>query len=357
LQIVHDYRTLHTIPELDRILPKTIAYIQSCLLPLNCSVFMPAEGAVCAYFDFGRKTTLAFRADMDGLPIQEQTGLLWQSQHPGVMHACGHDGHMAILLELARKIHKTRELAHNILLIFQPAEETDGGAQGICQSGILLQYGVCAIFGLHLWPGLPRGQFFSRSGAVMSGSCGVTVAFSGRSVHIANAELGIDALSACCRFLCQTEHLPIPHSYRLKFGKIYGGTASNVLCDRAELQGSLRTFSERDCRKIQCILNDLCSILSRQTGCRGRVTFSDGYPAVYNDRVLWERIQKKCAVKELSSTFWTAEDFSFYQKQVPGVYFLLGIGDAPPLHSPDFSFDEGVLSTGADFFLHLCQAL
>ena len=355
MQIVHDYRALHTIPELDRHLPKTLSYISKALSPLGCQVFSPAKGAICAYFDFGSRSTLAFRADTDALPICEQTGLPYASRHEGVMHACGHDGHTAILLELARKVRP--QSGHNILLIFQPAEETDGGAESICQTGILSKYKVRAIFGLHLWPGLPKGSIFSRSGVLMSRACGVTAEFTGRSVHIANAQQGADALNAVCRFQQQAERLRFPAPFRLKFGKVSGGTAGNILCDKAILLGSLRAFSDLDHCRLQNTLHKLCHSVSQQTGCRGDLHFTSGYPAVCNHPQLWLSVQKKCPVKQLYRAFWTADDFSFYQQQVPGVYFLLGLGDTASLHSPNFAFDEAVLSSGADFFLHLCQAL
>lgn len=357
LQIVHDYRALHAIAELDRELPKTVAYVQRQLKRLKCRIIFPAKGAVCAYFDFGRPKTLAFRADMDALPVQEQTGLPWRSRHPGIMHACGHDGHTAILLELARKLNSHNNLKHNVLLIFQPAEETDGGAKDLCRTGLLSKYHVCAVFGLHLWPGLPKGQLFSKPGLLMSRSCGVKVLFAGRSVHISDAAKGSDALSACCHFLCQAEKLQLNDPHLLKFGKISGGTAANVICDRAELWGSLRSFSEAVHQSLKNSLQQLCAAQAERSGCLCDISFTEGYPAVQNDPGLWEAVQKKCAVKEIHSAFWTADDFSFYQAQVPGIYFLLGIGDSPPLHSPVFSFDETVLSTGADLFFRLCQTL
>lgn len=355
LQIVHDYRTLHAIPELDRQLSKTLTFLKAQLSILKCRIFSPAQGALCAYFDFKKPDCIAFRADMDALPIREQTNLPWQSRHPGVMHACGHDGHTAILLELARRIHKKDTLPHNVLLIFQPAEETDGGAESICQAGVLNTYKVRAIFGLHLWPGLPKGQLFSRGGTLMSRSCGVSVCFTGKSVHIASAEMGLDALSACCHFLCQAENIKQPFPFRLKFGKLSGGTAGNILCDRAELLGSLRTYSENCHQKLQSTLTALCNAISQQNGCEGEFCFSKGYPAVCNDIELWKKAKKICSAQQLCRAFWTADDFSFYQRQVPGVYFLLGVGDTPPLHSPEFSFDEAVLSTGAECFFRLCE--
>lgn len=349
MQIIHDYRTLHSIPELDWSLPKTVTYIQKQLSSLSCKVFFPVQGAICAYFDFGKPDSIAFRADMDALPIEEQTGVPWKSCHPGNMHACGHDGHTTILLELARKLHLHKNLPHNVLLIFQPAEETDGGANIICQTGILSQYKVCAIFGLHLWPTLPKGQLFSRCGVLMSHSCGVNAVFSGKSVHIANFQTGVDALSACCRFLCRAENLQFPFPFLLKFGKISGGTAGNILCDHAELIGSLRTRSPRHQQLVQ-------TALCKSAGCNGKIYFTEGFPAVCNDNNLWNRVQKKCPVNQLNRTFWTADDFSYYQHHIPGIYYLLGIGNTPPLHSPEFTFDESILSIGADFFLRLCKA-
>ena len=132
MQIIADRRYLHTIPELGRELPKTTQYVMQTLEPLSCRVFCPIECGVCAWFDFGADKAIAFRADMDALPIQEKTGLEFSSRHPGKMHACGHDGHMAMLLELARQLDRLEWLDRNVLLIFQPGEETPGGAEDIC---------------------------------------------------------------------------------------------------------------------------------------------------------------------------------------------------------------------------------
>lgn len=355
MQIIHDYRSLHAVPELGCKLPKTLFYLKQQLIPLGGRVFSPTEGSLCVFFDFGKEKALAFRADMDALPISEQTGLSWSSRHPGNMHACGHDGHMAILLALARKIQKESTLSHNILLIFQPAEETDGGAEKLCKAGILQQYQVCAIFGLHLWPGLPKGKLYSRPGVLMSSAYGITVRFLGNSVHIANHQKGQDALAACIAFYRSAESLRFPFPYLLKFGKLTGGTAGNVICGECVLSGSLRTLKESH---RQCVLRQLHNILrTSPNGCTGQLTVSAGYPAMNNNENLWNQIQKKCPVLCMNRTFWTAEDFSYYQKEVPGLYFLLGIGDTPPLHSPDFMFEEQVLSNGVHYLHTLCKAL
>ena len=148
MQIYTDRHALHRIPELELHLPKTQEYLKQALSSLSCHVFSPMGSALCAWFDFGAEEAIAFRADMDALPISEKTGAEYASTHPGVMHACGHDGHMAILLELARRLDAKENLPHNVLLIFQPGEESPGGAKGICETGVLEEYGVKTVFGL-----------------------------------------------------------------------------------------------------------------------------------------------------------------------------------------------------------------
>ena len=354
MQIIKNFQYLHSIPELDANLPKTTTFISNILTQLGCSVFSPTKGSVCAYFDFQKSETIAFRADTDALPIPEQTGLPWQSQHKGIMHACGHDGHTAILLELARKIHRTPSLPYNILLIFQPAEETTGGAEAICKTEILSRFKVNAIFALHLWPGLPKGQIFSRPGFLMSRCRNISVNFTGQSVHIANHTGKRDALDACCRFYHQSQKFQSKFPFLLKYCKLNGGTTSNIICQQAELSGTLRTFHDT-ADKILCNrLCRLCRQISKNTGCQGELSFSAGYPPVLNHPSLLSQVQKICPVQLLNKAFYTGDDFSFYQRHAAGVYFLLGIGDTPSLHSSDFTFDKTVLSTGADFFYTLC---
>ena len=248
MQIYADRHALHRIPELDRALPKTLAYLKNALSGLGCQVFAPMDGALCAWFDFGADSAIAFRADMDALPITEKTGVDYASTHPGKMHACGHDGHMAILLELARRLSGKERLPHNVLLVFQPAEETTGGAKDICDTGVFARYNVKAIFGLHLWPGLPAGKIFSRKNELMARSCEVTVDIYGKSAHIAKATEGIDALMAGTEFyqkaVAMERALPDNIFRLLKFGKFQSGTVRNALSAHTHMEGSLRAFQD-----------------------------------------------------------------------------------------------------------------
>ena len=358
-QIILDRRALHRIPELELYLPETMEYLASALAGLKCRVFSPMESSLCAYFDFGADSAIAFRADCDGLPIEENTDLEFTSCHPGRMHACGHDGHMAILLELARRLDKKESLSKNVLLVFQPGEESPGGAKYLCETGMFSALNVEAIFGLHLWPGLEAGQVFSRENELMSRSCEVNVDFIGRSAHIAKAKEGIDALAACAEFYRRataTEQALPPDIFRLlKFGRMEAGTVRNAIAAEAHLEGSLRAFQDPVFEGLRECLYKIAHDIGREFGCTVELSMSEGYPAVMNDPGLYRRVKKSADFRDLDEPSMTSEDFSWYQKQVPGIFFFLGLGDTPALHSRNFHFDEGILEKGADFFEELAE--
>ena len=362
MSVMQYRRDLHRIPELDRELPETLAYIRAVLAPLTCRLFSPAEGALCAYFDAGREETLAFRADMDALPVEEQGDCPFRSVHPGRMHACGHDGHMAMVLALAEEVERRRgQLRYNVLLIFQPAEETQGGAQPICQAGVLEAYHVKAVFGIHLWPGLPAGTLWTRPGPLMAKNSEVDLEVTGRSAHIAKARQGIDALWWGTRWLERIyamveRELPAGEPGLLHFGQMESGTVRNAVSAHTVIRGSMRVFSmdtfHHLCRRIR----ELGEEIAAESGCRTEARFSAGYPPVCNDPELLDRVCR-CLGPDapgiLDTPSLTAEDFSFYQQQVPGVFFFLGLGDVPPLHAADFRFDEAVLERGVALYTAL----
>lgn len=359
MQILQDRRALHQIPELDRDLPQTLAYLRASLEKLNCRVFSPMDGALCAYFDFGADKTIAFRSDMDALPVTENTGLPFASRIPGQMHACGHDGHMAILLELARRLNAKNNLPNNILLVFQPAEETTGGAKDLCETGIFTEYNVRAIFGLHLWPGLEKGAIFSRREEMLSRSCEVKVDITGKAAHIARAAEGIDAMAAAVQFYTKAMHLEaaLPKNiFRLlKFGKLQCGTACNIISGHARLEGSLRAFQDEVFYALRSGLVSIGKEVEEATGCTVEIHMNDGYPAVMNPGDLYDRVEKIVSFLAMEKPSMITEDFSWYQKTLPGMFFFLGLGDTPALHADNFAFDETVLLSGADFFAGIAE--
>ena len=360
MQLIEDRRALHRIPELDRSLPQTMRYLRDALEGLNCKVFSPMESALCAFFDFGKKDAIAFRADADALPIQEKTKASYCSVHPGCMHACGHDGHMAIFLELARRLNEKKELPHNVLLVFQPAEETTGGAKDLCATGIFRSYKVQAIFGLHLWPQLPEGVIASRANEMMARSCEVRVDVYGKSAHIAKAQEGVDALAAGVDFYQRVMKLEGALPKRifrlLKFGKFESGRVCNALSDHTRIEGSLRAFQDDVFYSIRAGIVSIAKDIERAYGCTVNVYMTEGYPAVMNPPELHKRVRKAVGFFELDGPSMTAEDFSWYQKSLPGMFFFLGVGDTAPLHSDTFDFDEEILLKGVRFFEDLAEA-
>lgn len=359
MQIIRDRRELHRLPELEKDLPKTYAYLEHSLSSLSCRLIPLGRDGLCAFFDFGCDSAIAFRSDCDALPITERSGAEYASCHPGKMHACGHDGHMAVLLELARRLDRKAGLPHNVLLVFQPDEEHWGGAKDICATGIFETYHVEAIFGMHVWPGLEPGRIYSRKNELMARSCEVDVDIYGKSAHIAKASQGIDALLAGTEFYRRAvqmeQSLPEKIFRLLKFGKMESGTVRNALSAHTRLEGSLRAFQDEVFEGMQEGLRQIGRDVESQFGCGVKVHMNDGYPAVLNPEDLYARAKQAASFEDLAEPFMTAEDFSWYQKHLPGMFFFLGIGEAPALHADNFDFDDALLNKGADFFETLAE--
>lgn len=359
MQIFQDRQALHRIPELDRYLPQTVRYLQEQLSGLKCHVFSPMEGALCAWFDFGADSAIAFRSGMDALPIVENTGLPFASQNPGRMHACGHDGHMAILLELARRLHTKTGMKRNVLLVFQPASETAGGARDLCGTGVFKKYKVEAVFALLLWPELKENTIASRCYEMMSRACEVRVDIVGRPVHVAKAPQGLDAMYAAVMFYRRAVAMEgaLPKSvYRLlKFGKMESGTAGNVISGSSRMEGTLRAFQDDVFYSLRAGLVSIAKEVEKATGCTVSVYMNEGDPPVMNPGKLYRKVKGLVDFEELAAPSMVTEDFAWYQQQLPGMMFFLGIGNTPALHTDDFQFNEQVLVKGVEFFEDLAQ--
>lgn len=360
--VITHQRALHQIPELGFNLPKTTAYVREQLKKLSCEVTEPAKSSICAFFDMGRANTVAYRADMDALPVEEKTGLSFSSAHPGKMHACGHDAHTAMLLSFAEELDALeRTLPHNVLLIFEPSEETGGGALGICESDVLEKYAVLAIFALHMWPGLPAGRVATRKGPLMARTSEVDVVMHGKSAHIAKATDGADALFAATSALHDIYRMErdeiAPEVFRLlKFGRLEAGTVRNAVAASSRLEGSLRAFDDDTFFFLQQRVREIAEKAALESGCAAEVSYMNGYPPVINDEKLVSRALKLVGPREielLPEPSMTGEDFAFFGQMVPAVMFFLGTGQDTALHAEGFSFDENALTSGVDLFKKL----
>lgn len=363
-------RDLHRIPELDDDLPETLAYLRAELEGLPCELLEPCPGALCAWFDLGRRSSVAIRADMDALPVSERTGAPYASLRPGRMHACGHDGHMAMALAAATWMGEViagraggvsaRDLPRNLLVVFQPAEETTGGAARVCESGLFERAGAERVFGFHLWPELPAGTLASRPGALLARSSEVTARFLGRASHIARWREGRDALAAAARFVPSAEAAcarlaeGLDEPCLLRFGRLEAGSVRNAIAAEARVEGSLRVFSDEMFGRAREAVTKLADAAAAAEGCSVELSLSEGYPPVVNDAGLFARVEAALpGLGRIGEPLLIAEDFSFYQRRLPGVFLLLGTGTHVPLHADTFDFDERVLFAGLDAYRRL----
>ena len=407
-EVTHYRRDLHRIPALDDQLPQTLAYLHKALAELSCSLIEPCPSTLCAYFDCGRPETVAIRADMDALPIAEASGVPFASEHPGCMHACGHDGHMAMALATATWVDRVLHgkdgvpgadgassadgvphtggepnvganangestgaaasnsvpaaarcpFSRNILFVFQPAEETTGGAERVCASGVFERYHVTRIFGMHLWPDLPAGQLATRPGPLLARSSETTLTFHGVSSHIAKWRDGRDALGAAARFVVGSKwlsrKLEQDEPFLLRFGHLEAGTVRNAIAGEARVEGSLRVFSDEMFARGKDEIRSLAQTAADEEGCSFDLTFSEGYPPVVNDEALTQAVAERLPeLAQVPEPLLIAEDFAFYQRHLPGVFFLLGTGTGIPLHANTFAFDERVLAAGVAAYQRL----
>ena len=364
LELMTKYRRdLHKIPEIMFDLPKTRAYILEALRGLRAQVEVTEKGGVTAFFDFGKPYAMAFRADMDALTVTEQTGVDFASEHEGNMHACGHDGHMAMLLTLCHWLDEhADEAACNVLAVFQPAEESGGGAEHIAKSGIFKKYNVRGIYALHVDPAFQPGVIATRPGAFMAKSCEVYITVHGKASHAAEWQKGIDSLEACAslylKLLAMERSIDPSVPRLLKFGLMKSGAALNIISDKTELTGTMRAFSMDTFGWMKKRLYELARECEEAFGVKVDIFMTDGYPPVINDEELFEKAKETLngfEFVEMEKPEMLAEDFAFYLQEVPGLMMKVGVGGEVKLHSPYLMFDEEALMPGLRALIALAK--
>lgn len=339
------YRALHRIAEEGFCEFETKKYILGAIENMGCAICEVGKTGVLAYFDFGKSTTSAFRAEMDALPITEKTGLPFASENVGYMHACGHDAHMAMLLSLAERLSKGCDVLCNVLLIFQPAEEKRGGAETVVSSPDFLRIAPERIFAIHLRPQLEKGKLFSGIGAIYAGSSEIVATFCGEQAHITE-NIKNDALENAARFYIGTKYQAKEEGLLIRFGRLCAGTAGNVTPCLAELCGTMRYFSEPE--KI----SETEILLRKAKKYGGEVHIFEYAPPACNSGELFEL----SGCSRLSEPILCADDFSVYGRVCPHpLYMLLGTGDTPPLHSDEFAFDESILRFGEEKLFYIVR--
>ena len=349
-RLIEDYKFLHQIPEESFKEYKTHKYILEQLSQLNCKIFELDPTGILAFFDYGYKDTIAFRCEMDGLAINEENDFEYKSKHEGMMHACGHDGHMAILLSLAYSLSKI-DCPRNVCLIFQPSEEKYGGALKIVNSTEYKKMKIKEIYGLHLWPKLKKGVIASRSKIMMASSTEIDIIINGKSSHIANQKEGIDAIKTASNLL---NEIPKNEGIIFNCGKIMSNGARNIVCDKVLLECSLRSFYKIRRKRFLEKLTDISETISKTHNSKIHLDFSRYLPELKNDLCLFEKY--RYLVDEMVAPVYQSEDFSIYGLDSKILFFFLGIGDVSGLHTSRFYFDVNVLEKGLKTFIKIATS-
>ncbi|MBD3306402.1 amidohydrolase [candidate division KSB3 bacterium] len=373
-RIITIRRDLHQIPETAYTEENTSAYVAECLrreslLEVQTGL---AQYGIAARLKTGKPgPTLMVRADMDALPIQEETGHAFASGHAGRMHACGHDGHMAMVLGAVSVLTEIKDaLRGTIIFIFQPAEEDIGGAKPMIDAGVLDDPRVDYAVGCHLWPALPEGQIGVRAGPLMAAMDRFELTIIGKSGHGAMPHQCVDALDVGCQVINSLQRVvsrqmnPLCPTV-LTIGSFQAGTAFNIIPGKAQMSGTTRTF-DRDIwesweQRLRQIVGGLCDAM----GASYALNYQRLYPPTVNDAWMAD-VVRRCAghvvspanVIEPEQTM-TGEDMAFYLERVPGCFFFLGAGreGAAPLHNAHFDFNEAIMLSGVETYCRVALEL
>lgn len=363
-------RHLHTIPELGRECFKTAAFVEEKLREFGVDEIQTGfatTGIVAIVNGQGDGPTIGLRADMDGLPIIETTGLDYQSTHEGRMHACGHDGHTTMLLGAAKYLCKTRNFSGRVALIFQPDEESTGGAEAMVEEGILDTFDISQVYGIHNMPDFPVGGFFTTTGPLMAGADVFDINIKGRGGHGAMPHGTVDPVLAACSIAqaIQTivsRNVDAAERLVISVTQIHTGSVDNVIPDTAYMNGTVRSFTPEVRELAERRLREIVAGQAASYGCEAEVVYNRGYPATYNSAegvvTATKAARDVSGVEAVVDDFepvMGSEDFSYMLEKRPGAYLFMGQGPSAGLHHPEYNFNDDVAPVGASFFARLVE--
>ena len=361
-------RALHKIPELGFNEYKTSKYIKNVLGSLGIPYEESAKTGVIGYINKNKKRTIAFRSDMDALNIEELNEIAFKSTIKENMHACGHDGHMSMLLTFAKFLKKQENnLKANVVFIFQPAEEGPGGAEVLIKEGLIKTYKIDEIYGIHLYPSIEEGKIGLRKGPMMASVGEFKITIHGKSTHGAMPHLGIDTIAVAAQFIDQIQRIISREIHPttsgvVSIGKIDGGTRTNIIPEKVEMFGTIRAFDAKTNAFIQKRIVDILEGLKLTYTIEYTTDFNDMYPVVNNDPdMVYDFIKAngKDNIIEIPLQM-ISEDFSYYQKEIPGLFVFLGVrneekGFINGLHNSKFNFDERTLLNGVQSYINVMR--
>jgi hippurate hydrolase len=364
-------RRLHQEPELNFDVYKTADFVTAKLKQFGCDEVATGIGRTGVVGVIrgrqGDGETIGLRADMDALPIREATGKPYASATPGVMHACGHDGHTAMLLGAAKYLAETRNFAGSVAVIFQPAEEGGGGGNEMVKDGMMERFGIDRVFGMHNMPGLPIGHFAIRPGPIMASTAEFTIKVKGKGGHAAMPHRTIDPIVIASHLVNAFQTIasrsadPI-ESVVVTVTKFHAGDAYNVIPEDAELAGTVRTLKKDVTALAERRMRAICEGVAHAHGASVDLHFQANYPVTVNDPEQTEFAGDVAAIVAGNANvaremppLMGGEDFSYMLEARPGAFIFIGNGESANLHHPQYDFNDEAIPHGVSYWVRLAE--
>ena len=367
-------RDIHQHPELLYDVHRTAAFVAERLREFGCDEVATGLGRTGVVGVIkGRKPAgngevkvIGLRADMDALPIEEETSLPYASKTPGKMHACGHDGHTAMLLGAARYLAETRNFAGDAVVIFQPAEEGGAGAAAMIEDGLMDRFGIDQVYGMHNGPGIPIGSFAIRSGPVMAATDSIDIMIEGLGGHAARPHKCIDSVLVGSQLITALQSIvsrtvdPLDSAV-ISICEFHAGNARNVIPQTAELRGTVRTLTAEVRELVEKRVHEVVAGVAQITGAKIDLVYQRGYPVVVNHASQTDfatQVAKQVAgdanVHEMPPLMG-AEDFAYMLESRPGAFIFCGNGDSAGLHHPAYNFNDEAIVYGTSYWIKLVE--
>ena len=364
-------RDFHAHPELRYDVHRTAGAVAEKLKSFGCDEVVPGIGRTGVVGVIrGRKAgnkVVGLRADMDALPLEEETGLPYKSTVPGKMHACGHDGHTAMLLGAAKYLAETRNFAGTAVVIFQPAEEGGAGALAMVKDGLISRFGIQEVYGMHNYPGLPIGQFAIRPGTMMAAADHLQIEIEGKGGHAARPHLSIDTILVGAQMINQLQSIVARNVDPLEAAVVsvcmfQAGHTDNVIPQHAVLRGTARSLTPDVRELLHKRIGEVVEGTARMYGASAKVTYTNGYPVVVNhERQTAFAADIACEIAGKDKVdidvppVMGAEDFAFMLQERPGAFIFVGNGDSAGLHHPAYDFNDEAIPVGTSYWVRLAE--
>jgi hippurate hydrolase len=367
-------RDIHAHPELQYDVQRTAASVADKLKAFGCDEVVAGIGRTGVVgvirgsrTGAGGGKVIGLRADMDALPLEEATNVPYRSTVPGKMHACGHDGHTAMLLGAAKYLAETRNFAGTAVVIFQPAEEGGGGGRAMVQDGLMERFGIEEVYGMHNFPGMPVGQFSIKPGPIMASADSLTIDIEGKGGHAARPHLSIDTVLVGAQIINQLQSVvsrnvdPL-HAAVVSICMFQAGNTDNVIPQTARLRGTARSLSPDVRDLLEKRLHEVVEGTARIYGATAKLNYHRGYPVLENHErqasfaaAVAGEIVGPDKVDTAMAPVMGAEDFSYMLQARPGAFIFVGNGNSAGLHNPAYDFNDEVIPVGTSYWARLIE--